>query len=292
MRVTQAMITRNALIRVNRNRSNMASIQERIVTGKKVNRASDDPTAFANAARYKAALTENEQYLNKIKSADSWMNNSVSLLEQMSDISLQAKDIATKGADGQSDAGVRTTLAGQLEALINEMLSLTNAQYLGKSVFAGTDTKTANPFVYSAGVVSYIGNDDEMTRSYSELVDVAINTTGQDIMDTGMFSAMTDLLNALNANDEPTIRAQIDTLKSASEDIVALTSDMGARSKNVSLIRSRLEQYNFDLQRYLSNERDARLDEEIVKFKAEEFAYEAALQATAKAMQMNIMQFL
>jgi len=292
MRITQAMITRNALLRVNQNRSNMAEIQEHIVTGRRINRASDDPTSFAKSERYKSTLQENEQYLTKIKSANGWINNSVSLLEQMSDISLQARDIANKGADGHSDADIRTTLAGNLDSLLNEMLALTNSQYLGKSVFAGTDTKTANPFVYAAGVVSYLGNDDQITRSYSESVEVTTNVTGQQIMDTGIFTAMTDLLTALNANDEAGIRTQIDTLKTSSEGILALTSEMGARSKNVELIQSRLEQSNFDLQTFLSEERDSKIDEEIVRFKAEEFAYQAALQATSTAMRMNIMQFL
>jgi flagellar hook-associated protein 3 FlgL len=292
MRVTQGMITRNALIRVNQNRSNMAETQEHIVTGRRINRASDDPTSFAKAERLKATLQENEQYLNKIKSANSWVTNSVSLLEQMTDISLEARNIANKGADGQSDADIRTVLAGKLDSYINEMLSLNNSQYLGKSVFAGTDTKTANPFIYNAGVVSYIGNDEQITRSYSESVNVTTNITGQQIMDTGIFSAMTDLLTALNANDEVGIRAQMDALKTASEGILALTSEMGARSKNVELIQSRLEQSNFDLEIFLSDERDAKIDEEIVRFKAEEFAYEAALKATLVAMRMSIMQYI
>ena len=292
MRITQAMITRNALIRVNQNRSNMAEIQEHIVTGRRINRASDDPASFARAERYKTSLHENEQYLNKIKSANAWMTNSISLLEQMSDVSIQARDIANKAADGQSNAEVRLAFAGTIEALLEEMLSLSNARYLGKSVFAGTDTKTENPFIYNAGIVSYIGNNDQITRSYSQSVNVAINITGQDIINTGIFTTMTDLLTALNANDEAGIRTQIDALQTASEGIIALTSDIGARSRNVELIQSRLEQSNFDLESFLSEERDAKLDEEIVRFKAEEFAYQAALQVTAIAMRMNIMQFL
>ncbi len=292
MRVTQAMITRNALLRVNQNRSNMAEIQEHIVTGRRVNRSSDDPTSFANTERYKTTLLENEQYLNKIKSANNWIDNSVSLLQQMSDISLRVRDIASIGADGQSDASVRITLAGELDALISEMIAINNSQYLGKSLFAGTDTKTADPFIYAAGAVSYIGNDDQMTRSYSESVNVTINVTGQEIMDTGIYTAMTDLLTALNANDEAGIRTQIDTLKTSSEGIVALTSEMGARARNIELIQSRLEQSTHDIQGFLSDERDARIDEEIVRFKAEEFTYEAALQATAISMRMNIMQFI
>jgi len=291
MRITQAMITRNALIRVNQNRANMVKIQEHIVTGKIQNRASEDPTNFSRADRYRSTLRENEQYLTKIKSANSWIDNSVSLLEQMSEITLQARDIANKGADGQSDASIRAVMAGSAEALLSEMLSLTNSQYLGKNVFAGTDTKIPIPFDYSSGVVSYLGNGDAITRSYSQQVNVTVNTSGQEIMDTGIFVALTDLIVALNTNDEDGVRLQIDTLRTASEAMINLSSEMGARQRNVDLIQSRLEKSNIDISGFLSEVTDAKLEEEIVKFKAEEFAYQAAMQATSVAMRMTILDY-
>jgi flagellar hook-associated protein 3 FlgL len=292
MRITQAMISRNALYRLNQNRNNMNAVQERIFTGRKVNRASDDPTLYARADRIKDTLNQNEQYLSKIQYSRNWLDNSVSLLENLNDIVIQARDVANKGADGQSNAEIRTTLAGHLDALLNESLDIVNSQYLGKSVFAGTATKTVNPFVNTGGVISYNGNDDAITRSYSENINVTINMTGQDIMDTGIFTSMTDLYDALIANDETAIRAEIDNLKTASSSLLGLTSEMGARSKNIDLIQSRLEQATLDLEGFLSDTRDSSLDEEIVKYQAEEFAYQAALQATSNSIKLNILQFL
>lgn len=286
------MITRNALYRVQQNRTRMSEIQNRIATGKKVMKPSDDPTQFARAERFEAVLAQNDQYLNKIRHANNWINNSVSLLEQLNDIVLEGRDVANRGADGQSDAEIRSTLASKLDSLISETVAIANSQYLGKSVFAGTDTKTANPFIYASGVVSYIGNDQYMTRSYSETISVTINTSGQDLMNTGIFNAMTDLRDNLLADDEAAIRNSIDEMAAAQKQLLNVTAEMGARSKNIFLIESRLEQSSLDIQGFLSEARDANLEEEIVRYKTEEFAYQAALQATSNAINLNIMQYI
>jgi len=291
MRVTQSMLTRNALLRVNQNRANMNDIQEHISSGKKVARPSDDPTLFSRAQRFENTIQQNEQYLSKVQYAESWISNSVSLLEQLNELAMEAKDAASKGADGSSNTEIRSTLAGRMEAVLNEALSLANSQYLGKSVFAGTDTKVVSPFTNTAGVITYTGNNEYLTRSYSESIDVNINVTGQEIMNTGIFSAMTDLVNGLRNDDEALIRSQIDTLNSASEGILALTTDMGARSTNMQLIKSRLEQANVDINGFLSETRDARIDEEIVKYSAEELAYQASLQVTSRSIQLSIMDY-
>lgn len=291
MRVTQAMLTRNSLQRVMENRSNMAKTNERIVSGKKFSRSSDDPISFSKSERLKTNLTQNEQFLDKIKYAESWIGNTVSLMENLNDLALKARDIAHTGSDGSSNEEIRGVLAGQLEAVLNEALAVTNSDYLDKSVFSGTATNVEDPFLYQAGVVSYTGNADKMNRTYSESVSVDINVSGQQIMDTGMFEAMTNLLTALNANDETAIRAEIDTLKSAADQLNAITAEVGAQSKNISYIKLRLEQSNLDLQKFLSEEEDIKLDEEIVRLKAEELSYQAAMQSTSRMLELSILNY-
>ncbi len=292
MRVTQTMLSRNALYRLGKRRENMDEIQNRISSGRRVQKASDDPTAFSRAERMTTRIAQNEQYLRNIDSSESWINNTVSLMQSLSEVVIQAKDVANRGADGQANADIRNTLADQADALLQEALSIVNSQYLNKSVFAGTDTQTTNPFVESGGVVSYLGNDQAMSRSYSENVSIDINVDGQSIMDTGIFSAMSDLITALRANDETAVRSTIDDLKTAGDKMLGLTAEVGTRSSNLRLIRSRLEQTNIDLETFRSDARDARLDQEIVSFQTEQISYQAALQVTAKTINLNILQYL
>ncbi len=292
MRVTQTMLTRNTLFNISQQRSDLNTIQEHISSGRKVNKPSDDPTRYGKVSRLLNKQKQNDQYIENVKVAQNWIDNSVSLLQTLDDIVLQAKDIANRGADGQSDATVRNTLANKLDTMINESISLVNSQYLNKSVFAGTDTQTTSPFVYSSGVVSYTGNDKKVYRSYSETVKVAINVPGQDIMDTGVFSGMTDLLTALRNNDETAIRSSIDAMKTAQQNLLAVTSELGARSTNLHLIRSRLEKENIDMSGFLSDARDAKIDEEVVKYQNTKIAYESSLKVTASSLRLNILQYL
>ncbi len=292
MRVTQTMLSRNALYRLGQRREAMDDIQNRISSGRRVQKASDDPTAFSRAERMTTRITQNEQYLRNIDSSEAWIDNTVSLMQSLSEVVIQAKDMANRGADGQADANIRNTLADQTESLLQEAMSIVNSQYLNKSVFAGSDTQIKNPFVENAGVVSYLGNDQSMSRQYSENVSIEINVDGQSIMDTGVFDAMSDLITSLRANDENAIRATIDDLKTAGDKMLGLTALAGTRSSNLRLIRNRLEQTNIDLESFRSEARDARLDKEIVSFQTEQISYQAALQVTAKTINLNILQYL
>ncbi len=295
MRVTQTMLTRNALYRLAQRKQNMDDIQNRISSGKRVQRASDDPGDFSKAQRLENRLKQNEQYLKNIELSEGWIDNTVSLMQSLSDIVIQAKDIANRGSDGQADADIRSTLADQAESLLKEAVAIGNSKYLDKNVFGGTKTKVDAPFVLggvNGTTVSYLGNDVRMSRKYSETVSVEINTTGQEIVDSGIFSALDDLITALRADDQTGINATIDDLKTAQDTLLSATADIGARSANLRLIRSRLEQNNVDLEKFVSNARDARLDYEIVNFQNEQLSYQAALQVTSKTINLNIMQFL
>lgn len=292
MRVTQSMITRNALLRVNQNRDKMNQVQENISSGRKISRPSDDPTAFSRIKRFEANLEQNDQYMEKIQYANGWITNSISLLEQMGDLVMEAKDLANKGADDQYGAEGRITIAHKLDGILQESLSIANTQFLGKSVFAGTDTKTSKPFIYGAGAVSYIGNDESISRSYSEGISMDINITGQQLFDTGLFESLTNLLNGLNTNDDTIIETELGNLQTASEKMLALTTELGSRQKTASLVETRLEQSSIDINTFLGELRDANLDEEIVRYKTEELAYQAALQATSNSLKLNIMQYL
>jgi len=289
------MLTRNSLYRLAQRKQNMDDIQNRISSGRRIQRASDDPADFSKARRLETRISQNEQYLKNVELSEGWINNTVSLMQALSDIVIQAKDIANRGADGQADSEIRSTLASQATSLLNEAVDIGNSKYLGKNVFAGSKTKVSQPFVLggtNGTTVSYLGNDVRMSRKYSDTVSVEINVSGQELVDSGIFSAMENLITALQNDDATAVNATIDELKTAQDNLLSTTADIGARSSNLRLIRSRLEQSNIDMESFLSEARDARLDYEIVNFQNEQLSYQAALQVTSKTIKLNIMQFL
>ena len=78
-------------------------------------------------------------------------------------------------------------------------MDILNQSYLGKKLFAGTKTKVDNAFsVANDGSISYNGNASDINNKLSENLSLAINVSGQEVMDTNIFTiakskaAMTD----------------------------------------------------------------------------------------------------
>ncbi len=292
MRITQTMILRNTLKRVNDNRDQMNRIQQHLASQKRVEKPSDDPLSFSRASRYRNALDQNKQFLENIKAADAWAGTTNESLNQFYDYISQAVDIASRGADGSSDADIRASMAITVKGMLDDVINLSNTKYMGKSVFAGTLTNEAEPFELNGNVVTYNGNDDKITRKLARNVSEDINITGQQLVDSGMYTGFLELIAGLESNDVTRIQNSMDTLKQANERISGLSSSIGSLRSNMSLLKGRLTTLNVNLQSYISDEEDTNMENEIVKFKSQETAYQAALQSASEVMQLNILNYL
>jgi len=292
MRITQNMILRNTLSRVNDNRNEMHTIQERIASQKRVQKASDDPISFSRASRFRRSLEQNKQYIKNVNDATAWISSTSIALDQLHEYTLQAYDLASRGADGTADTELREQLATSVRGLLQESVNIGNSQYLGKSLFAGTMTNESEPFVLTGDVVTYNGNNERIERRVSENLVKDINTTGQELLDTELFAAFTALITALDADDVTAINSSMEQLSNVKKNVLTLSTTVASNEANLLLIQNRLDNTNVDLKSYISHEEDAILEEEIVRFKSEETAYQAALQSASMIMSMNILNFM
>jgi flagellar hook-associated protein 3 FlgL len=286
------MMLRNSMQHINENRERLNDAQMRIASQKKVERPSDDPLAYSRSSRFRVAYNQNEQMLKNLADADSWMQTSSQALDQLYEYMIEAKGLATQGADGKINAEQRDALAQFVRGIMEEAVALSNSQYLGKSIFAGTDTTNGSPFALAADVVAYSGNDNSISRLVSENMPVSINVTGQDIMDSGVFTALSDLVTALDANDVTAIQTALDEINTSSERLLTVATNFASQQSTLEMIETRLTASNLKLASYISEEEDAVLEEEIFRYKAEETAYQAALQTTSQIMNLSIMEFM
>jgi len=293
MRVSQSIITRTLLQSLNRNRENLNDLQTSIATGKEVRRSSNDPVQFARASRFRNSIKQNDQYLRNINGAVGWLDTTGSMLENFYSNIMRAKEISTQGADEANNAETREAMANQINEILEEVVSLSNSTYLDKYIFSGTDTKRENePFAYDNASVTYNGNENGITRRIAENQQANININGGQLMDSGMFTALIDLRDALNDDDTEGIQNSIETLEDTSKSLLALSSGIGSVKNRIKMVEERLETANVNIASYLSQTVDADLAETITQYNAEEMAYHAALQTTSKALQLNLLDFL
>jgi len=177
-----ALKSYNSLTDVNKN---LNIHQERISTGKKVNRASDNPAGYYITKMYEREISVIDRNLvhvdnatNQLQTTDSDMAQVVSLLQDTEDLVLQAKS-------GLVTEAQRDALKEEIDQLVTEVKSVVDGLKAlsgvnvgaGLSVTVATTTVTASDLKLLSGNAIRISVDDTTSVNQSlSILSAAIGT--------------------------------------------------------------------------------------------------------------------
>ena len=113
--------------------------------GNKLHRPSDDSVAYTKYLRYDTSEQENEQYQKNVSTGISWMKASDSALVSMTDIQTTFKEKTVAAANGDKTNEDMAAIGKEMEAEIQELVSLGNTQQGDRYIFAG-QKDTTQPF--------------------------------------------------------------------------------------------------------------------------------------------------
>ncbi len=157
MRLGTANTYDNALEQLFRRQAELSTQQEKLTSGKKVNRASDDPTGATQAERALTRMSRLqieqralEVQRNALSSAESTLGDAGSLVQSF-------RDLVVNAGNGGYTAKDRSTLAKQMLGLREQLFALANRRDSnGVPLFGGLGSAGA-PFVDSTTGVSFQG---------------------------------------------------------------------------------------------------------------------------------------
>jgi flagellar hook-associated protein 3 FlgL len=137
----------NALRNLQARQNSLSNLQENLTSGKKVVRASDDPTGAAQAERARNRLqrvaTDQralEMQRNSIASAESTLGNVIDTVQSF-------RELVVSAGSGAKTALDRQTIATQLVGLRDQVVALSNmTDTNGQPLFAGLGSALA-PFI-------------------------------------------------------------------------------------------------------------------------------------------------
>ena len=116
--------------------------------GSKLHRPSDDSVAYTKYLRYDTSQQENEQYQENVSTGVSWMKASDAALVSMTDIQTTFKEKTVAAANGDKTNEDMAAIGKEMEAEIQELVSLGNTQQGDRYLFAG-QKDTTQPFSLS-----------------------------------------------------------------------------------------------------------------------------------------------
>ena len=119
--------------------------------GQKIHKGSDDPVSYGNLMRYEFTQNENQTYTSNVQTANSWMKNSDSVITNMADNVATLSTKANQAANTYLSESDSKSIAKEMYAVVEEVMSNCNYQLGDRFLFAG-QKDTTQPFTMSSDV--------------------------------------------------------------------------------------------------------------------------------------------
>lgn len=141
MRISNFGLKQNTINQVQKNYQNLESIQNRMVTGKRYTRASQNPVSTINSVYQRTRLYKVEQYQNNTNTAMEKINVSHDLMQHSVNVLQDVRELTVQAANGIYGAEERQAMAFEVEELLREFAETANSKDENGFVFAGSESE-------------------------------------------------------------------------------------------------------------------------------------------------------
>jgi flagellar hook-associated protein 3 FlgL len=293
MRITQRAVALTSLQGLNRNLDAVGKLQQQLTSGRLINAPSDSPTGTNRAMQTRAEQAATAQQARNITDAKSWLEQTDSTLQEMSDTARRVRDLTVQASStGSNSTSSMQALATEVTSLRQGLLSLANGTVQGRPLFGGV---TSGAKAYDSTTGAWLGQaGSPVTRRVSDTETIRVDLTGPEAFGppgSDLF-AIVDRIATNMVTDPTQLATDLADLDVAMKNMSGALADVGSRAARIE----RVEQVNADRQLTLSSQlaetENIDLPNTIMRLQMQQVGYEAALQATAKALQPTLLDFL
>ncbi|WP_300430827.1 flagellar hook-associated protein FlgL [uncultured Nocardioides sp.] len=291
IRVTQNMVTNRSLTSLQAGLDRLAQTQEKLSTGKNLNRPSDSPTDATTSMRIRVQLAETQQHVRNAQNGLGWLDVTDTTLSGMADNLRRVSELALQGANASITGTTSGALATEVAQIREGLLAQANTTYLDRPIFGGV---TAGTRAFDASG-AYVGADAPVQRSVADGVKVRIDISGTTVVGpngANLFDDLAALENALRLGDKAGIQAGISAITDRQRAVSDAQAAVGASYNRVDAAERKGQDALVTLRSALSEVEDTDLPKAMVDLQMHEVAYQAALASTARVMQPSLVDFL
>jgi flagellar hook-associated protein 3 FlgL len=192
-----------------RRQADLRDAQERLASGKRVARASDDPGAAARAERALAAATRSDASQRALDASRNAMTLAEGALSDAGELLQQVRETLVAAGNASYSDAERKALAERLVALRQQLFSVANrGDGAGGYLFAGQGAGQA-PFIDTAAGTQYRGVTGESVVATDETLPLALDgeaawlraSTGNGVFETRVAAGTTAWIDAGHVTD-------------------------------------------------------------------------------------------
>lgn len=312
MRTSESSSFRTMLQFLNLNTRRLQEAQVAVASGKKLNKASDNPSGVAPLLLAKTQLQSADLYIKNGTAAQDRLKTQGAQLAQADSLLARAIELAAASGNGIYGPLERAGLADEIKDLREELLGVANSQMNGKYSYGGFEDMTA-PFAINPAYdpildprpVLYGGDNGVMQLEIAPGEQMAVNypgngvflgdVNGDGVVDPGqvdIFAVLAEVETDLRANDQAGVLGQLDNLNLAQDQIGVYQSKTGNAVNRLERSLSDMEDLQIDLKGVVSRFEDVDVAAAITQMAQQEQALQAAMSVTGRISKLSILDYI
>lgn len=299
------MLSSQLLLNLNRNAQQMNNTQTQLATGRKINKPSDDPVGITYSLRYRAELSSNDQYQKNVDSAISWLEFNDTVMNQAGNAVQRLRELTVQASTGTNPQSALDSINEEVKQLKEQLIDISNSKLNGKYIFNG-ETYDIKPYDFpsnadgtldTTNATSVVTDKGKINFIVGESVQLPINVSGNEVFGTekeedNLFNIVNNIMKALTEGNQKELSNQLDNIDSRTDKMLAIRSEIGAKTNRVDLMMGRLDDLGINLTDLQSKVEDADYAELAMQSKIQENIYNASLSAGAKIISPSLVDFL
>jgi flagellar hook-associated protein 3 FlgL len=308
-RVTSNIMFKQLMTNMRISTKALGDLQEQMVSLRRINRPSDDPTGASRAQELRNNENEYKQYMQNIDQAQRVLDFTASALESISREVVAARGKVLSAINPTADATSREVTAAEINDILKSLLGQANSNFAGTYIFGGTDNGHP-PFEIeseaAAGVdsVSFSGNSGRIRYIVGANHLVEINEDPVEVFmprgeANGLFQTLVGIRKLLQNNEglpegeqSRLLSEKLGDLDAIHEDVLRSLGRVGTRGRTVQTRGDLYAKAEISSAAMRSEIEDADIAEVALRLKNQEVIYQVVLAGSSAVYNSNLMDFL
>jgi flagellar hook-associated protein 3 FlgL len=191
MRVTNQIQQISSLQNIFRITEDLFQANQRVATGKRINKPSDDPLGMQDTLTLRSSIARIQQFGRNIDNNRLFLNTADTALDSVGLGITRARELAQVTLGATSGAQTRANTALEIQSILDQVILEANTQVKGQFIFGGTNLLNA-PYQPNPGGLGavYSGNADSLQVEVGPNLTIPITRPGFDVFGTDMNPAV------------------------------------------------------------------------------------------------------
>jgi flagellar hook-associated protein 3 FlgL len=312
---------------VGRTKGKVEDLQMKGSTLKRITKPSDDPIGNVELLALRSQNVDSVQYMRNLNFAQTQLSLAETVVEEITDILVKAKELAVGQASSIYSADVREGVAKEIHQLRQQALGLANKRVGNRYLFAGQSILT-RPFDQDG---KFQGDNNKIHIEVNKDVFIPINITGGELffskskgpidraqlelkmgydeapqtlnrepaasapseeVRSSVFDELRALENALLTNNPVIVQSLLERLDDSIDRSVAFRTQLGALANSVSNAEGNIEKTKLLNEAHKSKIEDADVTEVFSNLQKEQNILKATYRASSNLMNTSLMDFI